>query len=549
MNYQKNIEQLLFYLMIFAPMFVFIQHLGGFALDIPQNIISWGFVGIFVSLILAKIINRGEILISKNTKTFAYFVLVVVMTYILNHGFSLDGSMTLLGLVLSFLLFLSLQQQKMSLKNILFILILSAIVQTCISYLQLFNIISITKYLHISELGISGLLGQSNIFGIFLVTALIALYIAIRETYLDKRYFYLGTLFFNTAIFSTNSRAGMLASIVIAIIILFIHKRERQFIFFFIVAYLFSIILYFYFLMGGSSEELNPVKLMKYSNKTMTGDPVRFDLYTIAFKIFINNWTTGIGYDNFAINFFHKIREIGTNNPFLLNWEFRHPHNEILYWALMGGVINLIGLVILVGKYIYDNYKNINIRYLFLIPILISLIVEHPFINSTALLLLFMLFICLTENENKYKKINFYLHLSIKRILFVFLFVVSIISVYVSWNGIMNINHSVYLHQNQHNIASLKTVENMPLPLIGKDLLNDKINQTIFNFAVLTKDPQVIENSLIYWKKRAESYPKQSFLSKIYHLYYLQQNKKKMTELEDRLSNLYNKKFETVINE
>jgi hypothetical protein len=92
-------------------------------------------------------------------------------------------------------------------------------------------------------------------------------------------------------------------------------------------------------------------------------------------------------------------------------------------------------------------------------------------------------------------------------------------------------------------------VENMPLPLIGKDLLNDKINQTIFNFAVLTKDPQVIEKSLSYWEQRAEKYPKQSFLSKIYHLYYLQQNKKKMTELEDRLSNLYNKKFETVINE
>ena len=549
MNHQKNIEQLLFYLMIFAPMFVFMQHLGGFALDIPQNIISWGFVGIFVSLILAKIINRGEILISKNTKTFAYFILVVVMTYILNHGFSLDGSMTLLGLVLSFLVFLSLQQQKLSLKNILFIIIFSAVVQTCISYLQLFNIISITRYLHISELEISGLFGQSNIFATFLVTAFVALYLAVKETYLDKRYFYLGTLFFNTAIFSSNSRAGILAVIVIAIIILFIHKRERQFIFLFIVAYLFSIILYFYFLMGSSSEKFNAVKLINYSNKTMTGDPVRFDLYTIAFKIFINNWTTGFGYDNFAINFFYKIREIGTNNPFLLNWEFRHPHNEILYWVLMGGVINLIGLVILVGKYIYDNYKNVNIRYLLLIPIIINLFLANPFINSTALLLLFMLFLCITENENNYKKINFYLHFSLKRVLFIFLFVVSIISVYVSWNGIMNINYSVYLHQNQHNIASIKTVENIPLPLIGKEILNDKINQTIYNFAVLTKDPQVIENSLIYWEKRADGYPKQSFLSKIYHLYYLQQNKKKMTELENRLSNLYNKKFEKVINE
>ena len=540
MNYQKNIEQLLFYLMIFAPMFVFIQHLGGFALDIPQNIITWGFVGIFVSLILAKTINRGEILISKNTMTFAYFVLFVAATYILNHGFSLDGIMTMLGLFLSFLVFLLFQQQKLNLKNILFFLIFTAIAQTCIGFLQLLNVVSITKYLHISELRMTGLFGQPNMFAVFLASAVAALYILFREGYLDKKYFYYGVLFLNTAIFSSNSRAGMLASIIIAIFILFIHKRERQFILLFLSVYVISII-NFYALINLTNSINN--------EKIMFGDPVRFDLYTMAIKVFINNWMTGIGYDNFAINFFYKIREIGTNNPYLLNFEFKHPHNEILYWSLMGGVINLLGLVILLGKFIYDNYKKINIRYLLLVPILISLSFEHPFINSTTMLVLFMLFICLTENETKYKKINFNVRLSIKRVLFVSLSVLSFISIYVCWNGINTLHHAIYLHQNQHNIASLKTVENMPLPLIGKDLLNDKINQTIFNFAVLTKDPQVIENSLIYWKKRAESYPKQSFLSKIYHLYYLQQNKKKMTELEDRLSNLYNKKFETVINE
>ena len=540
MNYQKNIEQLLFYLMIFAPMFVFIQHLGGFALDIPQNIITWGFVGIFISLILAKTINRGEILISKNTMTFAYFVLFVAATYILNHGFSLDRIMTMLGLFLSFLVFLLFQQQKLNLKNILFFLIFTAIAQTCIGFLQLLNVVSITKYLHISELRMTGLFGQPNMFAVFLASAVAALYILFREGYLDKKYFYFGVLFLNTAIFSSNSRAGMLASIIIAIFILFIHKRERQFILLFLSVYVISII-NFYALINLTNSINN--------EKIMFGDPVRFDLYTMAIKVFINNWMTGIGYDNFAINFFYKIREIGTNNPYLLNFEFKHPHNEILYWSLMGGVINLLGLVILLGKFIYDNYKKINIRYLLLVPILISLSFEHPFINSTTMLVLFMLFICLTENETKYKKINFNVRLSIKRVLFVSLSVLSFISIYVCWNGINTIQHSIYLHKNQHNIASLKTVENMPLPLIGKDLLNDKINQTIFNFAVLTKDPQVIENSLIYWKKRAESYPKQSFLSKIYHLYYLQQNKKKMTELEDRLSNLYNKKFETVINE
>lgn len=540
MKYQKNIEQLLFYLMIFAPMFVFMQHLGGFALDIPQNIITWAFVGVFISLILAKIINRGEVLISKNTMTFAYFVLVVVASYILNHGLSLDGIMIMLGLLLSFLVFLSFQQQQLNLKNILFFLIITAIANTFIGFFQLFEIVSITNYLYISELRMTGLFGQPNMFAIFLAVAFGASYIAVREDYVDKKYFYFGTLFFNTAIFTSNSRAGMLASIIIAIIILIIHKREREFIFLFLIVYVISIINFYALTLLITNID---------NEKIMIGDPVRFDLYAMAIKVFLNNWMTGIGYDNFTINFFYKIREIGTNNPYLLNLEFRHPHNEILYWSLMGGVINLFGLVILLGKFIYDNYKNINIRYLLLIPILISLCFEHPFINSTTVLVLFILFLNLTENEANYKKINFNIRLSIKRVLFVSLSIFSIISIYLCWNGINTLHHSIYLHQNQHNIASLKNVENMPLPFFGKEILNDKINQTIYNFAVLTKDPQAIENSLIYWEKRAEGYPKQSFLSKIYHLYYLQQNKKKMTELEDRLSNLYNKKFKAVINE
>lgn len=165
------------------------------------------------------------------------------------------------------------------------------------------------------------------------------------------------------------------------------------------------------------------------------------------------------------------------------------------------------------------------------------------------MLVLFMLFICLTENETTYKKINFDFHLNIKRILFISLSAFSILSVYVSWNGINAIQYSVHLHQNQHNIASLKTVENIGVPLINREMLNDKINQTLFNFAVLTKDPEVIEKSLSYWEQRAEKYPKQSFLSTIYHLYYLQQNKEKMIEVEHKLGHLFNKKIEVVISE
>ena len=69
-------------------------------------------------------------------------------------------------------------------------------------------------------------------------------------------------------------------------------------------------------------------------------------------------------------------------NPYLINFTFQHPHNELLYWALMGGIVNLAGIILLSIKFIFNNIKQFGFKYLVIIPILINLLFEHPFINN-----------------------------------------------------------------------------------------------------------------------------------------------------------------------
>ena len=63
----------------------------------------------------------------------------------------------------------------------------------------------------------------------------------------------------------------------------------------------------------------------------------------------------------------------------------------------MGGVINLVGMIFLICKYIYDNHQYISIRHLLLIPILISLLVEHPFINNKYVGIVHVIFMSLRK--------------------------------------------------------------------------------------------------------------------------------------------------------
>ncbi|GAA4363286.1 hypothetical protein GCM10023151_18320 [Kangiella marina] len=88
-----------------------------------------------------------------------------------------------------------------------------------------------------------------------------------------------------------------------------------------------------------------------------------------------------------------------------------HPHNELLYWGVQGGLISILGLVIiLVGLLLpaFTGKKKAFAGVALLTPIGLHTLVELPFyISGAHLLLAILLFFYITSSANELKVFEF----------------------------------------------------------------------------------------------------------------------------------------------
>jgi len=515
---------LLITLLLIVPSVIFTRHLGGSALEIPSNIITWFLMSLFVCVSAIGIIQEKRIRWSKNSTTLFLFFFLISLTYLLNHGLELVGFQIFLAVLLSCLFFISLQQYRFCINSVLSILILLSIYHACLAYSQLFNINSIASFFYISTTNrVTSTFLQPNIFAVIQVIGIAAVTMKYLEKRINIKLFLPMYIFLAVANFISYSRTGALSIFCIFIYVMFLKKNDRKFIMLFLISNILAILLAYYFL------EINN----KITNKVIIGDPVRFDLYVVSFKIFFENWLCGFGYGDFSRNFFFHMREVGTDNQYLLSNSLIHPHNEILYWTLMGGILNLIGIFYLTWKVIKDNLKYLD-RYLILfVPILVNLFFEQAFINFSYLLFLFLFFIAILERNGiettcyniKYRNLT-------KRILINSLIIVSIIITFIGFHGIYSINYVTELAMKKNVIEAIKSIDKIGTPLMGKELFENTLNVLIYNAAIKTKNDQLINESINYWEKKVNYLPSGKVYIMLANLYYVKNDAKKLEELD-----------------
>ena len=193
-------------------------------------------------------------------------------------------------------------------------------------------------------------------------------------------------------------------------------------------------------------------------------------------------------------------------------------------------------------KFIFNNIKQFGFKYLVIIPILINLLFEQPFINNIYFLVLFLIFIA--NSEPQLKTYNLHLNTIIKKISIFCLTVTTVITSVISIHGVYSIQNTVKLYKEKNIDQIFNNKSFIGTPLIGKKLYENTLNTLIFNAAINTKNIDLINYSINYWEKRAEYIPSQSFLTKLYHLYLLKKDEQKLNELEVKLKYYYDKRFE-----
>lgn len=408
----KPIEWMLALLFLVAP-FYHHPNIGGTGLRIPNNIIVWMLANIIGWYSLYLFSKRAKLTLPRYFRyIYAFPILATMSGFISGVENPIEWVFRLLFIWYGLLFFIGLFQHKLSngrIDRILFIIVLSALIQACVGIIQISASGSIPYWILKSEiLTPFGMFQQINNQATYQVTAFIIAIFLITRPYITagsawKKILVLG--FFSSSAFIISyagSRIGVL-SILISLPFALAgrwqyFKKNKSL----AVATLLFVIMGV--VMGATGTGLG-----KLTDKTAHitdgySASVRLVIYAVSFDLIKKKPWFGHGLGSFKhkwqfekANFYQSHPDAKATE--LTKMYVTHPHNELIFWLIEGGIVALAGILILVAGILLSLKLNIKHRWgiylALLLPILIHTQVELPFYSSALhwFLMLFLLFI------------------------------------------------------------------------------------------------------------------------------------------------------------
>jgi len=125
----------------------------------------------------------------------------------------------------------------------------------------------------------------------------------------------------------------------------------------------------------------------------------------------------GIGYRGFETHFVHHYYDIARLRPGMpfIEQGLDHPHNELLFWTIEGGVVAALGLLVAAGIYLRQLCrvpawsKRISLLAM-LLPILFHTLVELPLYYSLAHGIVFLILVWLVDEESSMVREHAFTH-------------------------------------------------------------------------------------------------------------------------------------------
>ena len=419
----KDIFYYIFSSYLLFGMHISIKHVGGYGLYLPFNIIGWMFISLLIGLGLYQISKVAKLFY---TNLYIYCLIgsaLMLIPFFYSNNIHADlAVMRILGLGGGLLLYLSLQQfefTKEEKNRFLYVILGSVIIQILLRSFFIFN----TEF---------GAMAQKNVFATFLATGtVIALFLLLidkdgTDNILKKILVFCIPLLACIHIYYMQSRTGYLSIILGVITIIFFVGRKNK-------NLLIWLGLLFMGLIAGSLTKSDTIarKSKQYSGST------RMTTYQLTYEMIKENPIFGVGYGNFLSAFrlhYAKRKKEDPSMETIGNNNMDHPHNEILFWTVEGGIIPLIGLLIMAGGFLIviwrteqkSSWSMLGLTF----PILIHTQLELPFYISLIHWVLFIFIIYMIDSDiSKQFEINIEF-LSIFRV--VSLAIPIIISIYMA---------------------------------------------------------------------------------------------------------------------
>lgn len=511
---------------------------GGSGLELPQNNVVWIFFSVLIGLGLWKITVQKKIVYSRFTVVLlSAFLLFYIPIFYPNNELADQSYTRLMGLLAGLLLFISLQQfrfDKKNLEKLLLLIVLAGFIQACYSLMQDYLLPADNIFGYNVDYGRPyGIFQQPNVLASFMATTLIlAGYLLLQIKTRKLQIFLLLTVVLNMWVITiTASRTGYLGVLIAIILFLpWAWKSNKRTLGLFILAILCGLSLAS--LKGGDI-------LGKRNIANMTEGGARLTQYSNSWNMIKKHPVIGYGYGGFEKNYLINTAEQVKNNKSKPEYHrLTHPHNEILFWAVEGGVVPIVAILLLAIAFIslLGKFKLTHAMALsaLVLPIIVHTQTEYPLYHSALhwLVLLVLVFYIDSQSESSRQKLF--------RPTFLLRAVALLIPLFTTLFMLSNLytlsKITAYERSKEPDIQLLLDVVN---PLVFKDRFEFHLNNFRLRLASQMHNPEEIQKIIDVTEKTIKSKPRSFFYLILYQAYINNQQPEKAQKTLDYARYLY----------
>jgi O-antigen polymerase len=510
---------------------------GGSGLELAQNNVVWIFFSALIGLGLWKITTQKKIFYSRFTVVFLSAFLLFYIPLLYPNNELADQSYTrLMGLFAGLLLFISLQQfqfDKKNLEKLLLLIVLAGFIQTCYSLTQdyLLPADNIFGY----DVGYGrpyGIFQQPNVLASFMATTLIlAGYLLQKINDKKLQSFLLLTALLNMWVITiTVSRTGYLGLLIAFILFIpWAWQSNKKKLGIFLLALSLGI--------GLASLKGDALGARNVDNLKEGG--IRLNFYSHSWQMIKEQPLMGYGYGGFEKNYLITYAEqVKSGNLPAIGTDLTHPHNEILFWAVEGGIVPIIAILLLATCFIRlllpFRFTHAMALLALVIPIAVHTQTEYPLYHSALhwLVLLVLVFYIDQKSASSQQK-QF-------RPTFLLRAVALLIPLFTTLFMLSNLHTiskiTTFERSKEPNIQLLLDIVN---PLVFEDRFEFHLNNFRLRVASQMHKPEEIQKVIDSTKKTIESKPKAFFYLILYYAYLNNQQPEKAQQTLDYAHYLY----------
>ncbi|WP_157466389.1 PglL family O-oligosaccharyltransferase [Colwellia sp. MT41] len=500
-------------------MHVILDTPGGVGLYYSYNVIAWLITVILISLGLWQITLNKKIYYSKMLLWLSLGVACLIVPVFYQFEFTDHAIPRILALVGGLLFLFSLYQfqlSKLVALQLLALILLAVIIEACFGLVQFF----------LFEQGFwggyivgssrpHGVFIQPNVMASFMATGLvIALFLSVKnKIFQSKRLF---TSLILVSLFVTSfllillqSRTGFVGAIaVLALTAPYIYqKNKKQLVTNFAVIAIAAL---------SATICLENSAIPIRGEQTYENVGVRDVIFIVSADMIKTKPLIGYGYGGFERSFIDHFNKYVIENPEIGNTitNLSHPHNEVLFWVVEGGLIALIAFVFFTIGYIFtwrkiQLHKSLAVLAL-IFPLLLHIQLEFPFYSSISHWLVFLIMLWLVDrfalaDDESYRSI------SCPKTFLIRFFALLIPSIFIPF--LLTTLHTAHIlvehKKNPHSTQAFERLKDIINPIAWQSHLGAIVFEHILIEGLHEKNANKLKRYLYWALKRIKHTPRE----------------------------------------